>query len=144
MAAVLQLALLMATSVPVLATECLMIGKVYEDKPMHSQVKLARECLKEICILYSCGFSKLAIVFYLDVLHEFLQEASKQKKENVHKWEDCARSCNQTDGCSLFTYQPESVFKSNCWLIKVSRLSKHIFAQFALVGRCVKISLPFF
>lgn len=77
MAAVLQLALLMAASAPVLATECLMIGKVYE-------------------------------------------EASKQKQENVHKWEDCARSCNQTDGCSLFTYQPESVFKSNCWLIKDS------------------------
>jgi len=38
MAAVLQLALLMAASAPVLATECLMIGKVYEDKPMHLQV----------------------------------------------------------------------------------------------------------
>jgi hypothetical protein len=62
-------------------------------------------------------------------LHEFLQEASKQKQENVHKWEDCARSCNQTDGCSLFTYQPESVFKSNCWLIKVSRFEQAHFCK---------------
>ena len=66
MAAVLQLALLMAASVPVLATECLMIGKVYEDKPMHVQVKLARQCLREICILYSLVFTKLAIAFHLD------------------------------------------------------------------------------
>ena len=126
MAAVLRLALLTATSLPVLATdatECLMIGKVYEDVLMRLQ-NMREQLGVKVCRGFSQFFLEVCSVHLFE---NFLQDVSKQKAENVQKWEDCARACNQTDACSLFTYQPKSAFESTCWLIKVSRLTEHIF-----------------